>query len=141
MGAREKLLQQVRLMHVAFVITWFLLVFILQVQLKPAARPIEPAIVGAIALVAVSSVSIGWTMRRKQLAMAVEVLRREPEDGAALVRWRFANILSFAFAESVTLFGFVLKVMGASWGIAGCFFAGGLILLLLWWPQLEASNS
>jgi hypothetical protein len=70
-----------------------------------------------------------------------EVLQREPEDSAALARWRFANILSCAFAESVTLLGFALKVLGASWGIAGWFFAGGLILLLLWTPRLESANS
>ena len=79
-------------------------------------------------------------MRGKQLEMAAEVLRREPEDRSALARWRFANILSCAFAESVTLLGFALKVLEASWGIAGWFFAGGLILLLLWAPRLEASN-
>ena len=140
MGAREKSLQQMRVLHLAFVITWFLFIFILQVQLKPSVSPIEPITVGALALAAVSSVSIGWTMRGKQLEMATEVLRREPEDRSALARWRFANILSCAFAESVTLFGFALKVLGASWGIAGWFFAGGLILLLLWAPRLEATN-
>src|SRR5271165_7014017 len=140
MGVREKSVQQVRVIHVAFVVTWFLFIFILQYEVKPAERPIEPITVAALALAAVSSVSVGWTMRGKHLAMAAEVLQREPEDAAAIARWRFANILSCAFAESVTLFGFMLKMMGARWTIAGWFFAGGMILLLLWWPRLEASN-
>jgi hypothetical protein len=121
MGAREKSLQQVRLIHVAFVITWFLFVFILQIELKPPARPIEPFVVGGFALAAISGVSIGWTMRWKLLASSAEALVHAPEDGTALARWRTANILSFAFAESVTLFGFALKMLGASWATAGGF--------------------
>jgi len=140
MGPREKTLQQVRLVHLAFVVTWFLFIFVLQFELKPAVRPIEPIVLGAIVLAAVSSVNVGWTMRRKLLARAAEALQQELQDGADLARWRAANILSFAFAESVMLFGFVLKMMGASWGIAGWFFAGGLILLLLWTPRLESAN-
>jgi hypothetical protein len=41
----------------------------------------------------------------------------------------------------MTLFGFSLKVLGASLGIAAWFFAGGLILPMLWTPRLEAVNS
>ena len=140
MGAREKSLQQIRVMHIAFVITWFLFVFILQAELKPPSKFIEPVTVGAFALAALSSVNIGWTMRGKLLASSLEALQREPEDRIALARWRSANVLSFAFAESVTLFCLALKVLGASWTTAGGFFAGGLILLLLWTPRLDSSN-
>ncbi len=141
MGFREKTLLQVRMVHGAFVIAWFMFVFVLQVVLKPAVKAVEPVMLGALALAAFSSVSVRWMMRGKMLGLSAEALRRDPEDRAGLARWRAANILSFAFAETVMLFGFVLKVMGASWAVAGWFFAGGLILLVLWTPRLDFANS
>jgi len=141
MGAREKTLLEVRVIHVAFVITWFLFVFVLQVVLKPAVKAVEPVMVGALALAAFSSVSVGWTMRGKMLGLSAEALRRDPDDGAGLGQWRAANVLSFAFAETPTLFGLLLKVLGADWAVAGWLFAGGLILLVLWTPRLESVNS
>jgi len=44
----------------------------------------------------------------------MEVLRSEPENGVALAQWHVGNIFSFAQAETVTLFGVVLKFLGAS---------------------------
>jgi hypothetical protein len=43
--------------------------------------------------------------------------------------------VSFAFAESVMLFGVVLKFLGERWSIVSIFFGVGLLLLLLWAPQ------
>ncbi len=141
MGAREKTLLQVRVIHVAFVITWFMFVIVLQVVLKPSVKAVEPVKLGALALAAFSSVSVGWTIRGKMLALSAEALRRDPEDRAGLGQWRAANVLSFAFAETVMLLGLVLRVMGADWTIAGWFFAAGLILLVLWTPRQESVNS
>jgi hypothetical protein len=45
------------------------------------------------------------------------------------------NLVSFAFAESVMLFGVVLKFLGERWSVASLFFGVGLLLLLLWSPR------
>lgn len=137
MGAREKTLKEVRLIHLVFCISWLLLLFVLHSIARPLDRPIEPVFVGAIALAALSSLSIGAAIRRKQLAIVAELFERNPENPAALARWRGAQILSFTFAETLTLFGVALRFLGASWNIAGAFFGAGLALLLWWAPRLE----
>jgi len=137
MEPRQKSLREMRILHVAFVFAWFLFVFVLQVFLRPEVKPVGPMILGVIALAAVSSISVSWTLRNKNLAGAFAVLEQQPDHRGALARWRMANILSFTGAETAMLFGFVLRVQGASWAIAGWFFAGGLFLLLLWTPRLE----
>jgi hypothetical protein len=137
MELRQKSSRDMRIIHMAFVVTWFLFLFMVQVVLQPSVHSLDSMTLGAIALAALSSIATGWALRNRNLAAALETLARQPGDPSALARWRTANILSFTFAETATLFGLLLKVLGASWAIAGWFFAGGLFLLLLWAPRLE----
>ncbi len=44
-------------------------------------------------------------------------------------------MLSFCIAETITLFGLVLKFLGFDWNTAAIFFAAGMLLLLLWMPR------
>jgi hypothetical protein len=67
-------------------------------------------------------------------------LNEQPENTQALVQWRSVNIVSFAQAETVTLFGVALKFLGAGWPVAGVFFFAGLALLL-WTPRIKAAGA
>ena len=67
-------------------------------------------------------------------------LSTNPEDTEALRTWRSGQIISFTFAETVVLFGFVLKVLGARWNVAGSFFVVGILLLVAWRPKLDVSS-
>ena len=48
-----------------------------------------------------------------------------------------AKVILSAHAETIALFGFALKWLGASWLIAGPFFALAFLLLLAWTPRLD----
>lgn len=125
---------QLRLIHFAFGFTWFLylgLLFYLRLPEKPV--PIFFPI--ALGLVAILNISAAQTLRQKLLFAPATALGSDPENAVLLRRWKAGNVVSFAFAESVMLFGVVLKFLGERWSIVSVFFAVGLLLLLLWTPR------
>jgi len=125
---------QLRLIHLAFVFAWFMyigLLFYLQLPEKPV--PIILPV--ALGVVAISSVSVAQTLRRKLVFAPAAALVSDPENTAMLRQWRAGNIVSFAFGESVMLFGVVLKFAGERWTVVSLFFSVGLLLLLLWTPR------
>ena len=125
---------QLRLIHLAFVLAWFIylgLLFYLQFPEK-SVPIIFPAALGTIA---VSTISVAQTLRQKLLFPPATALVSDPENAALLRRWKVGNLVSFTFAESVMLFGVVLKFLGERWSIVSIFFGVGLLLLLLWAPQ------
>jgi hypothetical protein len=135
-----KALKGMRIIHVAFVWTWFLFVLVIQI-VKPVEQSVSPTILYAITAVAASDVVFGFVRRKGWLEASVEILRAQPENTQALVQWRTGNIVSFVQAETVTLFGVALKFLGASWPVAGAFFFVGLALLLLWTPRLDIAGA
>jgi hypothetical protein len=139
MAAAQKNLLEMRILYVAYLITWFMLLFAVQF-LKPAEHPISLTMVGAFVLATLADVAIAVFLRGRHLATALEALRTNSGDAAALKQWRLGNLLSFNFAECVTLFGVALRFLGAGWKIAGVFFAVGLLLLVAWTPRLDAAS-
>ena len=94
----------------------------------------------AVGVAALSSISVAQTLRQKLVIAPAEELARQPDNAALLQRWRSGNIVQFAFAESVTLLGLVLRLLGASWPVAAPFFAVGLLMLLLSAPRDPSSQ-
>jgi len=89
----------------------------------------------ALGFGAISTISVGLILRQRLVMAPAAALASDPENKAVLRRWRGGNIVSFAFAESIMLFGVVLKFMGERWNIVAVFFAAGLLMLLLWTPK------
>ena len=83
----------------------------------------------------VVTVLIAFAFRRRLLPSAVEALQRGDANGVR--RWRTANILSMVLAETIGMFGLVLRIMGGSRRVAWPFFIGAIILLLVWTPRLD----
>lgn len=128
------ILLQLRLIHGAFVVTWFLLIFVLRVA-NPAEHALPPTTLVGFAIVAASIISVGLKLRQQFLHVPMSALAAQPDDARLLQRWRVGHLISFCFAENPTLLGVVLKFLGASWNIVAAFFALGLILLILWTPR------
>jgi len=136
----DEALKAVRQLHIAFVTTWFLFLLLFKFLPPPTGSP--PAFLPtAMGMVCVSDVTLAFFWRSRYVSASIEILRAQPENASALARWRTGNILSFAMAETVTLFGFALRYLGAPWNVAGIFFAVGLALLLLWTPRAISSRS
>jgi len=130
----------VRILHLAFVVTWFLFVLVV-VLVKPPVRPIEPLLPFLFALAAFASASLGFILRKARIDRPFEVLRTAPDNPQALMLWRSGNLTLFVLAETVTLMGLVLKFLGATGAVAGVFFFAGLFLTLLWTPRMDFPNA
>ena len=127
-----------RLLFAAFLTTWFLFLLVIHLA-NPPERQVSKAIATALAVAALAEIVVGFTVRKRLLDPAVQTLAKDPGDVSALGKWYQGNLLGFCFAESVTLFGLVLKLLGAGWNTAGPFFAVGILLLLLWQPRFATS--
>jgi len=125
---------QLRLIHFAFVITWFMYLAVL-IYLKFPESQVPTVFPLVLGFVAISTISVGQTLRQRLVIAPAAALVSGPENKTILRRWRAGNIVSFAFAESIMLFGVVLKFLGERWSIVAIFFAVGLLMLLLWSPK------
>ena len=106
---------------------------------RPTSHP--PAVfVETFSILAAIMVVIAIGFRRKLLPSAMDALRHERGDAAALGRWRMANILSMVLAETVALYGLVLRAVGGSRPAAWSFFVVSFILMLLWRPRLDEAT-
>ena len=125
---------QLRLIHTAFLVTWFLFIFVLRFA-NPAEHVLPSTLSGTFAVGAVSIAFVGLKLRQPFLHAPAAALATQPEDPRLLQRWRIGNLLSFCFAENPTLLGVALKLLGERWNIVAGFFALGLLLLILWTPR------
>jgi len=128
-------LLQLRLIHAMFIVTWFLFVFVTVYIIHPADKLVGMTIPLGLGVAALSGISVAQTLRQRMVVTPAEELTRNPENALLLQRWRAGNIVQFAVAESTTLFGLVLKLLGATWSVASPFFAVGLLLLLFAAPR------
>ena len=126
---------QLRLIHGSFILSWFLFVFLTIYVIHPVDKLTGMAVPLAVGVAALSGISVAQILRQKLVITPAEELARQPDNAALLQRWRSGNIVQFAFAESITLFGLVLRLLGANWPFAAPFFAAGLLMLLLRAPR------
>jgi hypothetical protein len=134
----ESTLRSTRILHLVFLIVPFLYIAVL-FQLNPLERPVTPTAVYALAFECFATIAAGSLLRARKVTASAEKLGANPQDAVALRTWRSGQIISFAFAESVVLFGFLMKVLGARWNVAGIFFAVGILLLAAWTPKLDVT--
>ena len=128
--------RKMRIIHVAFITAAFLYAYMLT-QMRLADRGVKPEVVIALGFLAIADLGIALSFRARWVRTSEERLRSNPDDAAALKQWRTGTLITFSFAESIVLFGVLLKFLGADWKVAGAFFALGTLLMLLWTPRLD----
>jgi hypothetical protein len=126
---------QLRIIHSAFVFSCLLFILLTMYVIHPADKLVGMTMPLAFGVAALSTISVAQILRTKMVVATAEELARQPNNGLLVQRWRIGNILQFTFAESITLFGLLLRLLGASWAIAAPFFAAGLLMLLLTAPR------
>ena len=122
----------VRVMQFTFIVSVLLFMFVLHV-IHPATQSVDSTMQWSIVFCAIASAMAGFIMQR--------VIRNAPDRPNALGqtstpqgRWLTGHVIRFATAESVALFGFVLRMMGDSSNVVVALFAGSLLLLVVWQP-------
>jgi hypothetical protein len=138
LDAASKTQTEIELVHVWFLCSWFLFIFMVQ-QMNLPHRSVSSRALVASVVAALIFVADGFFMRKRLFRLSTESL---PGDVSKALRlWRGAHLVSFCCAMSVTILGFVLKFFGSSWLVPGPFFGLSLGLLLLWRPRQLAVSS
>jgi len=96
---------------------------------------IDQLLRNVITFVAGSSVVFLAVLRRNLLASANDRLRTNPDDTEAIQKWYAGNFVTLVFGETISLFGLVLRFLGAELAYAGVFYAAGAVVIIILSPR------
>jgi hypothetical protein len=122
----------VRAMQFVFIVSVLMFIYVLHI-VHPAPHSVNASLQWSIVFCAVASVLMGFIVQRRMLRAPSQSLPAT-ENSNLLRPWFAGHVLRFATAESVALFGFVLRMMGSSSILVTVLFVSSLLLLLLWQP-------
>lgn len=88
-----------------------------------------------LTLVALTTVGMIFAVRRLFVLPSETKLAAEPEDAAALNRWRSGYITTYALSEVLALFGLVLRILGFNFSQVLPFYVVSFVLMLLFAPR------
>ena len=74
-------------------------------------------------------------LRKLTIAKAEPLIRSNPNDSAALQKWRAGQIATVAMFEGIVLYGLVLRFVGATRMQATPFYAVGILGMIVFWPK------
>jgi hypothetical protein len=95
----------------------------------------------AISFASISLVGAILVVRKTLVLQSEEELKAKPGDPVVLARWKTGYIVSYALCEALALFGLLLRFMGFSLAQVWPYYAGALVLLLLFWPRLPQART
>jgi hypothetical protein len=79
----------------------------------------------------------GLRVRHRVLRRSEDALAKDASNPKALGQWQAGHLIGFASAESIVMWGLVVRMIlgGALWQ-ASLFYAVGFLLMLLWTPRM-----
>ncbi|HZR28109.1 MAG TPA: hypothetical protein VFA71_04960 [Terriglobales bacterium] len=132
----EATLKKLRIVQISLIGWLALLIYLMErMPLHSAPKTLKPAVLWTIAAFGVYLTIMIFAYRVRRLSPAREKLRLQPTDVVTLRRWQLWNIVSLVLSESLGFYGICLRVLGASFFQAAGFYAGALVLLLLFTPR------
>ncbi len=130
----ESSLRQMNIIKMAMLASIVLYAIVAE-RISPANHHVVDSFFFAIAVMAVLMAIMCFGLRRILVEPAEQILQREPENKAALQRWRGGLMPVMAVSEAVALFGFVLRFQGAPLLRVAPFYVVGAVLMLLLGPR------
>ena len=121
-----------RILQGTIIFSVLMFIYVLHI-IHPAPHTVNASLQWAIVLCAIASAMVGFIMQRVILN-APDRPNSMGQSSTPQGRWFTGHILRFATAESVALFGFVLRMMGSTSIVVSLLFGSSLLLLLLWQP-------
>ena len=94
----------------------------------------------AITLVALTTVGMAFAVWRLFVLRSEAMLAAQPEDAAALKRWRAGFTFTYALCETVALFGLVLRILGFTLSEVAPFYIVSFVLMILFSPRRPPSS-
>jgi F0F1-type ATP synthase membrane subunit c/vacuolar-type H+-ATPase subunit K len=134
-------LKMLRTLQAAFILSVVLYAFVGEKFMAlSATAPASPLVTG-FTVVAMGMMLIALIVRSRMVGPARERLEAAADDLDALKRWRLGTLISFVLIESVALYGFVLRVLGATRSQAAPFYLAAIVTMLIWTPRLDLGSS
>jgi cytochrome b561 len=99
-----------------------------------------PSLLYAASVASIGVVGSLLVVRRTMVLHSETQLREKPDDPSLLARWRAGHIVTYALCEVLALFGLTLRLVGFSISDVWPYYAGSLVLLLLFWPKLPRTD-
>jgi hypothetical protein len=122
----------VRVMQIAFIVSVLMFICVLHVT-HPPVQNVDSTFQWIIVFIAISSAIAGFIVQKLMLRPPNPSLPQKP-NSTPQARWFTGHVIRFATAESVALFGFVLRSLGSTSVVVTLLFGGSLLLLLFWQP-------
>lgn len=94
----------------------------------------------ALTLVALTTVGMIFAVRRLFVVRPEAVLAFQPEDTAALRRWRSGYVITYALCAAIALLGLLLRILGFALSEVVPFYLGGFVLMLLIGPRRPSNE-
>jgi hypothetical protein len=137
----EIALKALRTVQAAFVASILLYAFMAEkVMQRPTSAPAPPLVI-SITILAIAMIFTAQVLRSRMVAPAKQKLRVQTDDVDALKRWRMGSLLSLVLVESVALYGFALRVLGATRSQTWPFYLASIVIMLIWTPSLDLHSS
>lgn len=130
----EGSLRYVRMIYGALLFSIVLYIVVAEQVGDHASHDAQAVLLG-LAAVSLLTTAVAVMVRIKLVQPAAEILQTQPNDSAAMGRWRSGIIASFVLAESIALCGCGVRFFGGTLLQASPFYAVAIALMLLWWPR------
>lgn len=127
-------IRRARIMVGFFLVYLVLLPLILEKFVPVTATTIDQPFFLGICIVSVLEIGVVLAVRNRYPLAREEIALQEGES-SRVGKWLRIQIVSYAIAISVALYGVILRVLGASLIKTVPFYAVAIVLLLGWWPR------
>ncbi len=129
-----------RLIQIAMLVSIALYVVVGEKVALHAPTPKSTLFYG-ISFISISMVGAIFVVRRTLVMPSEGVLRERPDDVVNLARWKSGYIVTFAFCETLALFGLVLRLLGFTLSQVWPFYLGGFALMLFFAPRAPRTEA
>jgi hypothetical protein len=129
-----RLFALLKMLQLAIIAMTLFYLFLGELLRRNAVRDVShllPIIIGAAIAESLAAVYF----KRIKIPQAEEILQRDAEDRTALIAVRKWYVVALAFCAGVALYGFALRIMGATFWLAATFYAAGIALALYCSPR------
>lgn len=131
----DQQLRTVRFIHLGILVSVVLYIGLAEFLRRGRSEEISNEIYWGLAIAGAGLAATGFVVRQMMLDPALQTLHMQPNDAAAVGRWRAGYIIIFSVCEGVVLCGFLARFLGSTAVQAAPFYAAGIILLLLFFPR------
>ncbi len=115
-----------------------IVLYAVMTKILPAGLAPDVLLFKMLSLLSIVTVAAIFLLRGKLVKSAEQILSVQPDDTAALARWRSGYVITYAFSEVIALYGLVLHFMGFAFVQVLPFFIAGFVMILFYAPRRPA---